>query len=140
MTIGLMTICDWAAASGRDTDVAQPSWDDVERAIRALDGRARNDLYLYPDANDHGTWLCVGDGHGRYILTGGIGIDLEFPTLVESGRPAIPEEALVVGGQERIFPANWVVSLDVALSGARAFYDAGGFGTNFPWGRGERWL
>jgi hypothetical protein len=135
MAIGLMTIYEWEAASRRDTDVAQPSWEEVERAIRALDGHARNDLFLIPDARDPGTWLCVGGGNGRYILTGGIGIDREFPTLVESGRSADPEEELVVGGQEGTYPANWVVSLEVALRGARAFYDAGGFGSNFPWVR-----
>src|SRR5262249_25004042 len=100
-----------------------------------LDGAARNDLYLTPAVSDVGTYLCVGGGNGRYILTGAIEIDKEFPTLVESDRPADPVQELVVGGQAGMYPANWIVSLETALRAARAFYDAGGFEGSFPWTR-----
>src|SRR5262245_10382705 len=132
MAVDLLTVCEWHGAGKTDHEIPKPSWADVEQAIRALDGSARNDLYLQPDHSDPGTYLCVGGGSGRYILTGAIDIDREFPTLVDSGRPATPQEAIVLGGQEGLYPANWVVGLEGALSAARAFYDAGGFGENAP--------
>lgn len=135
MAIALMTTCTWTAGSRHDTEVPQPSWDGVDRAIRALDGSAQNDLYLYPGGGELGTYLCVGGGNGLYVVTGAIEIDKEFPTVVETDRPAEPKVRLVVGGQEGRYPSNWVVSLEVALSAARAFYDASGFSTNFPWAR-----
>lgn len=133
--IALMTICEWTAGSRHDAEVRDPSWDEIARAIRALDGAARNDLYLCPDADDPGTYLCVGGGDGRYVVAGAIAIDSEFPTLVDADRPATPMEVVVVGGQAGRYPANWVVGLDAALAAARAFYDARGFGGGFPWAR-----
>jgi hypothetical protein len=135
MAIGRLTVCDWTRGVRSDIVIDDPSWQDVEDAIRALDGHRRNDIYLYPDKQNEETWLAIGGGDGRYILTGGVAVDQEFPTLTDPGKPPEPEEAIVVGGQEGLYPGNWVLTLESALRGARAFYDVGGFQNDAPWTR-----
>jgi hypothetical protein len=135
MPIGRLTACEWTHGRMNEVVFDDPSWQDVENAIRALDGQTRNDVYLTADRLNPDTWLVVGGGNGRYIVTGAIDVDKEFPALIDAGRPDEPQEALVVGGQEGLYPANWVLTFETALSGARAFYDAGGFQDNAPWVR-----
>jgi hypothetical protein len=38
MALETLTICRWHSASRDDEEIANPSWIDVERAIRQLDG------------------------------------------------------------------------------------------------------
>ena len=45
-------------------------------------------------------------------------------------RPPEPKNQLIVGGQPGDYWANWVFDLESVLRAAKAFYDAGGFGTN----------
>ena len=132
MAIDLLTVCVWAGSSQRDTVVSAPTWDDVETAIRALDGKARNDLYLYPSGRDADTYLCVGGGGGRYIVSGATGKD-RFPTYTDPRRTAGPEEILVVGGQPGAYPAEWILGLDAALQAAHAFFEAGRFPASEGW-------
>src|SRR5262245_45435344 len=99
MAIDLLIVCEWPLGGKTDHELPHPSWADVERAIRALDGESRNDVYLTPDHSDFGTYLCVGGGSGRYVMNGAVETDTEFPKLVAAGRPATPKVPLVVGGQ-----------------------------------------
>ena len=106
MPIGRLTACEWTRGRMNEVVFDDPSWQDVENAIRALDGQTRNDVYLTADRLNPDTWLVVGGGNGRYIVTGAIDVDKEFPALIDAGRPDEPQEALVVGGQEGLNPAN----------------------------------
>ena len=128
----LLVICEWHDARTTDREVHRPAWADVERAIRDLDGRVRNDVYLHPDKSDLETYLCIGGGDGRYVVTGAID-NREFPTFVDSARDGLPGQSLVVGGQAGTFPANWIVDLETTLRVVRAFYDARGFVCGISW-------
>src|SRR5262249_31512540 len=113
LPIELLTVYEWLGPRVARQEYRDPSWELVEDAIRELNGQAWNDLDLCPAAADPETWLCVGGGAGRYIVTGSA-CGESFPTVArgpsEEGR-----EGVVVGGQVGAYPRHWVVDLDTAL-------------------------
>ena len=132
MALAILTVCDWDSDGERDTLVANPTWAQIEAAIRRLNNQNLNDVYLQPDRDNTETYLGIGGGNGRYIVTGA-NSNKTFPTIVHGDRPGERKVTLVVGGQLGEYPENWIVDLESALRAARAFYDAGGFSTNEKW-------
>ena len=127
-----LTTCIWSSTDCKTHDLANPAWEDVDRAIKALDGEDKNDLYLTPNAEVPETYLCVGGGNGEYVVSGSVEGE-RFPAVV------IPDRSdelvsLVVGGQLGEFPERFIVDLDTALTAAKAFYESGRFGEgNVVW-------
>jgi hypothetical protein len=134
LAIELLTVCEWNGPHMESTDFAQPTWDQVEDAIRDLDERTHNDLYLHADASNLETYLAVGGGSGRYLVTGSINNE-RFPTAVKDIESNAARELLVVGGQTGDYPRNWILDLDSALRAARSFFETGEFA-----GGGVTWL
>ncbi|HMV83862.1 MAG TPA: hypothetical protein PLD20_04645 [Blastocatellia bacterium] len=129
MTVSQLTICRWQGASLTETIIDKPTWEKIEAAILALNNADLNDLYLNTKA---GTWLCVGGGAGRYLLTGSNGDD-SFPTLVDVGGNSDQKVLLTVGGQTGDYPENWIHGLSLTLAVARNFFERGEFNSNFHW-------
>jgi hypothetical protein len=123
--IQLLRVCEWRGDRRIDHEAPDPTWEEVEKAIRTLNNRDVNDVYLSADAEDDEEFLCIGGGDGRYVVTGAF--EETFPTVVDPGRGS-GEEPLVVGGQEGSYPSRMIVSLDVALRAARSYYESGTFG------------
>jgi hypothetical protein len=130
--IGLLLICDWSNLRKRDTEIPFPAWTQVEEAIRALDNKNLNDLYLTPQTGSLETFLGIGGGAGRYLVTGS-NAGNSFPTLLDSESTDSALAPLLVGGQLGEYPRHWIVSLDAAVGAARAFYDVGGFDCGVRW-------
>ena len=124
MAIQLLTICEWKGTGRIDHEAPDPTWEEIEKGIRALNNRDVNDVYLYADAENDEEFLCIGGGDGRYVVTGAY--EESFPTVVDPERGG--EELLVVGGQEGSYPSRMIVSLDVALRAARSYFESGTFG------------
>jgi hypothetical protein len=133
VAIAQLTVSEWDGTDVRNQIVMNPTWDQVEAAVRRLDNACFNDLYLQPDAANSEIYLCVGGGSGRYVLAGVLAGD-RFPTLIDHDRPAEPAELIRVGGQEGDYPANVVHDLEVTLTAVRAFWATGRFD-----GSGLRW-
>ena len=119
-----LTLSQWQANRVRTRVVTTPSLSQVEVALRRLDNRVFNDLYLHPRAADDRTYLCVGGGAGRYVVAGAEGDD-RFPILVDPARSADPTERLIVGGQAGLYPQNRVHDLETALTVVRGFWATG---------------
>ena len=134
MPIEILTISEWIGVSKKDTVVENPTWEEVEGAVRALNNRNLNDLYLQPARQDPETFLCIGGGDGRYLVSGSIGNE-EFPTVVDPAKPSDVVEHLVVGGQTGDYAGNWIVDLETALRAARSFFESGDFGGDVQWER-----
>ena len=134
MAIELLTVCEWNGPHMDRADILYPTWDQVEDAIRCLDEHDRNDLYLRPSASNPETYLAVGGGAGRYLVTGSIENE-RFPTVVKDGDGDGGCEILVVGGQSGDYPRNWIVDLDTALAATRSFFETGEFA-----GGGVTWI
>ena len=131
MGVARLTVSDWSRTP-RDTVVLNPAWSEVETAIRALNGRNLNDVYLRPLHDVDTTFLGVGGGAGRLLVTGAINGET-FPTLTDAESTDETLVSLVVGGQSGDYPARWLVDTEVAVAAARAFYVHGGFDCGVPW-------
>jgi hypothetical protein len=130
MPIELRCTCIWRQPdfSAYDkVDAENPTWDQVDAAIRALDGAARNDLYFHVRRDDLETYLAVGGGNGRYIVTGAIENET-FPTVISGPESAQPRVHLMVGGQMGDYPHNYILTLDTTLRAVHSFVDTCKFG------------
>ena len=125
----MLTITEWNGVSNEDTEIESPAWEDIEHAIRKLDGTGRYDVWLSVEDE---CWVGIGGGDGQYLVSGGFGEE-RFPTLVDKSRPSTPEVALTIGGQTGDYPGNYIHGLADALRAARDFYENDGFGTGVEW-------
>jgi len=134
MPLAELRIFEWKGTGRTEQIITRPPLKKVLAAVRALDGAVHNDLYLYPKAATFQPYLCVGGGAGRYLLTGVLPGD-RFPTLIDPSRPDLPKQPLRVGGQEGLYPGNWIHPLDVALRAVEEFWNSGEFsGAGLTWG------
>lgn len=132
MTIRRLVICDWQANGRRDTVIQSPSWPQIEAAIRSLNNRNLNDLYLEPEGGGEQTFLCIGGGSDHYIASGSVD-GQRFPTLANRAADAGSKIDLIVGGQLGDYPANYVVDLASVLAAARSFFESGTFTGAVDW-------
>ena len=133
MTVARMTVCQWHGTRVEKDVVTRPTLEQVFDAVRRLDNAVFNDLYLEPDGSLGDTWLCVGGGAGRYVLSGTIS-DERFSTLIDPARAVPLDQALVIGGQKGTYPGNQVHDLNTALQAVRAFWTTGRFeGAGLVW-------
>jgi hypothetical protein len=75
VAVARLTVSKWQGNRVSERVVNGPSLPQVEAALRRLDNRAFNDLYLQPNAADSETYLCVGGAAGRYSCLTRVGTD-----------------------------------------------------------------
>lgn len=114
--------------------IENPSWEQIEVAIRSLNNKNKNDLYLHVGVN---SWLCVGGGEGQYVLTGAVN-DHSFPVLVNPQKALAQKLVLIIGGQACEYSANCVHDLSQTLQATRDFFDFGGFSSKTSWSTDEQ--
>ena len=133
MPIERLCISKWDKTTRLDEDIDHPSWHQVETAIRRLNGLEWNDLLMVPKASNPETWLAVGGGAGKYVVTGSIDAE-RFPTVVKTSGSGLKRhrekerEFVMVGGQEGDYPSRMIVDLETALKAAQAFHATAEFG------------
>ena len=123
----------WHGGTYDEREVRQPSWADVEDAIRALNGRDLNDLYL--NLGDP-AWMGIGGGDGKYLVSAtfsrGTNDESHF-VAYDRTRADQPPVDIVVGGQLSDYPAHQIVDLSRALAAARAFVESGTRSGGIEW-------
>jgi Immunity protein Imm1 len=132
MPIDLLTTVAWTREAPEIEVTHAPDWQTVEASIRALDGYIRDHLTLQPSSVYPETWLAIGGGGGRYLVTGSESGEI-FPTLRDPGVPKAPAVLLQVGGQPGEYDRDQIVSLEVALKAALAYFEAGSFKCGVAW-------
>ena len=78
------------------------------------------------------TFLSVGGGGGKYIVSGSVAGEV-FPVLIDSSLPQEPRIALLVGGQLGDYPRCCVVDIDHALRAVRSVAETGKFQEQIGW-------
>jgi len=100
----LQTICD-------------PTWEQIEEAIRRLDGKVHTEVLLSKAGQ-----LSIGGGAGQYFVS--IFTDDERSLIaIDQSKTAQEHTALVSGGQTVSLPKRQIVDVDAALRAARAYFE-----------------
>jgi hypothetical protein len=111
----------WDGVTDEGEEVSAPSWQKIELAIRALDGKKRTIVTLGADGESH---LAVGGGSSNHYVVYMTFDNMHFLNLTSRGR-ADETVTLFVGGQDSLFPENTVVDISLALRAAKVFAETG---------------
>lgn len=109
--------------------VANPHWAPIAKAVGALDGNTKTIVCL---EGDRGTHMDIGGGGSEGCVVALTYDNAKFYTLID---PAAAGEniAVKVGGDARPYPANMLVSKDVALKAAKTFAETGAAEPSLHW-------
>lgn len=118
--------------------IENPTWDDVERAIKALDARTETLVSLSPPSplgppvGEH--HMCIGGGKDNQFVVYMTEDNLSFWNLVDHTRDAgSPRVNMLIGGQEGDYSARQCSSREAALLAAREYFNSGGRATGLTW-------
>ena len=118
----------WVGNRNEGDLIENPNWNQIEAAIRDLNGKNKTMVTL----GDDDTYITIGGGEsGKYVVS--VTFDnMNFHNLVHSSKPNQVEK-LVAGGQEGLYPAKMCVDLLHALLAARTFAEAGRLDPLLSW-------
>lgn len=122
----------WDELADEEDDIPAPSWQQIEAAIRALDGKRRTIVTLGGDGELH---LVVGGGSSNRYVVYMTSDNMHFLNLTCRDR-AVETLTLFVGGQDSLFPDNTVVDFTLALRAAKAFAETGQADPSCKWSQG----
>ena len=112
----------WHGASYDSEVFIDATTGQAAEAIRLLNGRDRNDVYLREAS---GPWIGVGGGPSHFMVTFAAAADGPFFQAVDPSMPFFPEVAIVVGGQEIRCSLQDVVNVVDATTAACDFVRTG---------------
>lgn len=123
-----MTTEKWIDNKNEGDFIENPSWSQIETAIRELDSKTKTLVTL---GINEDSYMSIGGGANIYIVT--VTFDnFNFYVLIDSSKSE-QKETLVVGGQKVNYPANQCVDLLHCLLAARTFTEAGELDTLLTW-------
>lgn len=119
-------------------EISDPSWETVEREVRALDAEVRTMITLSPsppegppDGDHH---MTIGGGKDGAYMVYMTKDNLEFWNLTEPARAGNHEKVLMcIGGQVGEYRAHQFVSLQTALLAAYRYFQDGSRAVDLHW-------
>jgi hypothetical protein len=132
MFIAKFSIEDWIGNQNRGCVEQAQSWQEIEAAIRELDGHHKTLVTLETEGETH---MAVGGGTGKYVVY--VTFDNEsFHYLVDPSKSDM-DETVTVGGQEGVYPAKSCVELNTTLKAAKTFAELGAMDKSVIWEKDE---
>jgi hypothetical protein len=133
MFVSDLSVEKWIGNRNEGEFIENPDWNQIEEAIRKLDGKSKTLVTLGVDDE---TYMMIGGGEsGKYIVS--VTFDnISFHNLVDLSKPDETQK-LVVGGQEGIYTAKVCVDLLPCLVAARTFAESGKLDTLLSWQEDE---
>jgi hypothetical protein len=119
----------WDGIEQSGTILSNPSWEDVDAAIRKLNGKKFTIVRL--QGKDEAHMAIVGGAHGRYIVYATFNNE-EFFNLV-SAEKATGSILFFIGGREQDLPMETVVDVDLVFKAVTTFVECGEFESNLQW-------
>jgi hypothetical protein len=120
---------NWVGNQDEGELTENPTWSQIEQAIRELDGKSKTLVTLGADDE---CYMSIGGGEfGKYIVN--VTFDnVSFHNLVNPSKlDAI--DKLIVGGQEGNYSAKMCVNLETALLAAKTFTASGNLEISLFW-------
>jgi hypothetical protein len=124
-----MEIEHWEGNDRIDNELVQPSWGDIESAIKRMDGRIYQGIILIDEG---GSQLGVGGGaNGKYIVY--VTLSDEKTFTLQSNAPSTARVKLLIGGQEGEYPGHVIVDLHAVLKAVEVFAKHGRLSKDLSW-------
>ncbi len=130
MFISKFSTEDWQGNQNHGLLEEARGWEEIEAAIRKLDGHRRTLVTLEAEGEMH---MAIGGGTGKYLVY--VTFDNENFNYLVNPTKSDNAETLVVGGQEGIYPAKWFVDLTTTLRAAKSFAEFGTIEKSVVWER-----
>ncbi|MFB2969204.1 Imm1 family immunity protein [Aerosakkonema sp. BLCC-F183] len=129
MFVSNLSIENWVSNRDEGEFLENPTWNQIESAIRDLNGKSKTLVTL---GNDDESYMAIGSGEsGKYIVN--VTFDnISFTNLVDLSKPDEIEK-LVVGGQEGNYQAKMCVDLQKVLLAAKTFAELGQLESSLSW-------
>lgn len=123
-----MTTEKWVDNQNKADLIENPSWNQIETAIRELDGEKHTLVTL---GINEDIYMSIGGGENKYIVTA-TSDNLNFYVLIDATKSQ-QVETLVVGGQKGNYSVNQCVDLLRCLLAARTFTELGKLDSLLIW-------
>jgi hypothetical protein len=104
-----------------------PTWEDVERAVRRLDGTKFTEVNL---ADSENTALLICGGYGGRYTCERMHYDDNYLLLDPRLADDPPVEIMDDGDG---YPGSWTVDLEMAVKAARVFFETGQLDSSMQW-------
>lgn len=128
MFITKFSVENWESNRNHELLAEAKDWQEIELAIKELDGCRRTLVTLEAEGETH---MAIGGGNGAYLVY--VTFDNEnFHYLIDPSR-LDSSKTLVVGGQEGIYPEKSCVNLSTALKAAKVFAEFGKIEKSVNW-------
>lgn len=124
-----LSVEKWVGNRNEGDLIENPSWHQIEAAIRELDGKSKTLVTL---GSDDEAYMSVGGGKLEKYVVNVTFDNINFHILVDLSKPNQIEK-LVVGGQEGNYPAKMCVDLLPCLLAARTFTESGKLDSLLSW-------
>ncbi|MBP2656283.1 MAG: hypothetical protein H6Q73_3852 [Firmicutes bacterium] len=131
MFVEVMYSDKWEKKTDKGQDVDNPTWRQIESAIRALDGKVRTQVVI--GDGDEGS-MCIGGGNdGLYNVFVTIDDNESFYTLIDAAKSKAGTVQLATGGQVEVFAEYTCIELAKVLRAAKAFAEKGKMDAALEW-------
>lgn len=110
-------------------DMQAPKWEDVETAIRAMDGHVYDSVFLHGAGGSYMGIAC--GGRQKYVIAGSLAG--KGPFILSLGESIKGQCTVTIGGQDNDYLNDEVVPLKVALVVAKTFFERGECDEAFVW-------
>lgn len=117
MIISNLSLENWNGNRDEGEIIENPTWTEIESAIRDLNGKIKTLVTLGADDK---TYMTIGGGESEKYIVNVTFDNISFTNLVDLSKSEKIEK-LVVGGQEVNYAAKLCVDLQTVLLSAKKF-------------------
>jgi len=129
MFVSDLSIENWISNRDEGEIIENPNGNQIESAIRDLNGKSKTLVTLGADEE---TYMTIGGGESEKYIVNVTFDNISFTNLVDLSKPEKIEK-LVVGGQEGNYPGKLCVDLQTALLAAKKFAELGQLEQSVSW-------
>lgn len=127
MSIKKMEYDNWINSLSNDTEIENPTWEQIEKAIKSLDADQHTMVILTSNTQS----LIIGGGQGQYIITVLFGDDNHVSARRKS--PIDGDIELNIGGQTGFYSKRLVLDFALAIHVVMIFWQKEILDPNLEW-------
>ena len=127
MSIKKMEYDNWINSLSNDTEIENPTWEQIEKAIKSLDADQHTMVILTSDTQS----LIIGGGQGQYIITVLFGDDNHVSARRKS--PIDGDIELNIGGQTGFYSKRLVLDFALTIHVVMIFWQKEILDPNLEW-------